>query len=111
MKLLTKAIEERMPPLGSTDGKVALKDKLIMAKFFSPYNGWTWYACEGAWEHYEDGSKDYLFFGLVLGFENEWGYFSLSELESAKWLGNTPAVERDKFFKPKTIEELGLANA
>jgi len=45
----------------------------------------------------EDG--DWLFYGLVDGFEKEWGYFSLKELESVRGpLGL--GIERDIYFKP-----------
>ncbi|MFZ5596754.1 MAG: DUF2958 domain-containing protein [Bacillota bacterium] len=72
-------------------------------RFFSPYNGWTWYRVE-----YDKEEK--LFFGLVVGFEKEWGYFSLEELESARGMGGRlPLVERDLHFKPNTIMALGLA--
>lgn len=43
--------------------------------------------------------KDILFFGYVIGREAEYGYFSLSELESVKGPGGCPAVERDICFK------------
>jgi len=64
---------------------------------FTPWSNWTWYATEF------DG-KD-TFFGYVVGIYPEWGYFSLSELQSIKgpWgLG----VERDLYFKPKPFSEV-----
>jgi len=82
MNLFTKAIERKIPPLYSTE-EVETEDKTIVCKFFALGSGWTWYVVEG--ERQEDG--DYLFFGLVHGQEKEWGYFSLSELESIKWHG------------------------
>lgn len=51
-------------------------DALAHVKYFTPDSSWTWYATEF------DGED--TFFGLVKGFEKEFGYFSLSELESAK---------------------------
>jgi hypothetical protein len=46
-----------------------------------------------------------IFFGYVIGFEKEWGYFSLSELESARGpLG--PPIERDLHFTPKPFSEI-----
>jgi len=70
----------------------------IVAKFFSPYSNWTWFATEG--ERTEDG--DFEFFGLVKGFESELGYFRLSELENAK-RGSLPLVERDMYFGECTL--------
>jgi len=91
MKLITKEIEQRLQkaPLYSTDGQ---RVKKVIVKFFTPDSNWTWYAVEG-----EKQGDDWRFFGLVDGFEKEWGYFTLSELQSAKGpLGLS--IERDKFF-------------
>ena len=72
---------------------------MAVVKYFSPYNSWTWYAVEF------DGED--TFFGLVDGFELEWGYFSLSELASVAIAGNTvPAVERDLYFTPTQVIEI-----
>ena len=95
MKLITKAIETKLAkyPLGSQDGK-EIKD--VIVKFFHPWSGWRWYVTEGELD--EDG--DWLFFGLVEGFEKEWGYFRLSDLMAL----TTPIpVERDKYFEGKKI--------
>jgi hypothetical protein len=100
-KLLTKAIEKTIPPLYSQE-KVA--DPIVRVKFFSPYSNWTWYVTEG--QRTEEG--DWRFFGLVDGFEVEWGYFMLSELESVevKVLGYMMlAVERDCWCSPRPISE------
>ena len=99
MKLLTKEIESKIPTLYSTED-VATQDKTIICKFFSIASGWTWFVVEG--ERQEDG--DYLFFGLVHGIENEWGYFTLHELESIKWYG-IPGIERDLHFNPVKVGE------
>lgn len=45
----------------------------------------------------EDG--DFRFFGYVIGLEEEWGYFVLSELDSARGPLGLP-IERDRYFKP-----------
>ena len=72
-------------------------DAQAQVKFFTPDSNWTWYASEF------DG--DDLLFGLVVGREIELGYFSLSELESAKGASGLP-IERDLHFKPQTLKEL-----
>ena len=97
MRLLTKAIERKIPTLYSTE-EVETQDKTIFCKFFALRSGWTWYVVEG--ERQEDG--DYLFFGLVHGHEQEWGYFSLWELESIRWHG-IQGIERDLYFNPVTV--------
>jgi hypothetical protein len=95
MKLLTQETRRKLPELYATQDE---KDPVAQVKFFSPWSGWTWYATEF------DG-KD-LFFGLVEGFETEWGYFSLSELESVRGPGGVPAIERDLYFDPTPMSQL-----
>jgi hypothetical protein len=96
-KLLTKAVATTLPEFYSTEN-VATETKVVRVKFFSPYSDWTWYGVE-----YDSESR--TFFGLVDGFEKEWGYFSLDELEGA-YKGDLPLVERDLYFTPKTIAEI-----
>ncbi|MBA7528388.1 hypothetical protein ES705_20571 [subsurface metagenome] len=103
MMLLTKEIRSKMPPMGSTDGKL---DAEVVVKFFSPYSGWTWWAFEGESIKNEEGEEiDFHFYGLVKGFETELGTWSLSEMEGAK-RGALPLVERDMYYSPETKEEL-----
>ena len=51
----------------------------------------------------EDG--DFRFFGYVIGLEEEWGYFVLSELESARGPLGLP-IERGLYFKPGPFSEV-----
>ncbi len=46
----------------------------------------------------KEHNGDFVFFGYVIGFEAEWGYFTLSELEGINIEG--VMVERDLYFKP-----------
>ena len=96
MKLLTKAIRSKLPPLSSTD-QLPHDQVKVEAKFFTPDSNWTWFATEF------DG-EDTLF-GLVVGFEVEMGYYSLSELESARGPWGLP-IERDLWFKPTPLSQL-----
>jgi hypothetical protein len=41
----------------------------------------------------------------VIGFEREWGYFALSELEAAKGPLGLP-IERDLHFEPTPISQV-----
>jgi hypothetical protein len=93
MKLLTKALEWRLPPIGSQE-KLPLNDHVFYVRYFAPFSNWTWYACEF-------DPKERIFFGYVIGFEKEWGEFSLTEMEE---LGIQ--VERDLYFKTCTFKEL-----
>jgi len=95
-KLLTQALRADLPPLYATEA-TPMAEKLAVVKFFTPDSNWTWYGVEF------DG-KD-TFFGLVDGFEREYGYFSLSELESVRGpLGLR--IERDLYFEPTLLVEL-----
>jgi hypothetical protein len=98
MKLLTKALMEKIPELYETE-HVPLSEKIAYAKLFDPGSTWTWYIME------YDG-KD-ICFGLVLGHETEFGYFSLKELSSLVFYGR-PVVERDMYFKPTQVQDLPI---
>jgi hypothetical protein len=97
--LLPPSLERVLPKLYATE-KTPLEEKIAYAKFFAPNTNWTWYVLEGEWQE-ED--EDYLFFGYVEGFEKEYGYFSLNELESV--INPFCKVERDLYFEPKELSE------
>lgn len=99
MQLLTKEIVDQLPPLYSTED-IDLEDKIAVCKFFTPDSNWTWYALE------YDGED--LFFGYVVGFEAEFGYFSLSELESVRGALGLP-IERDLGFTPQSMKAILVA--
>ena len=98
MKLLTKELEERFNQVGRQE---EVKDPLVITKFFNPTGAGTWYVTE-----YDPDSKN--FFGYVSLFNDwsdEWGYFSLDELESLRGpfgLG----IERDLYFTPKRFSQI-----
>jgi hypothetical protein len=96
MKLLTKALLKKLPAYGSQDGKG--DDAIAYVKFFDPCGSWTWYGMEFDPENRE-------FFGLVYGFEMEYGPFSLDELESVKNRMGLE-IERDRSFKPTKIGDV-----
>ncbi len=89
MKLLTKAIEAQLPALNEGTKKAYVK-------FFTPWGSWSWFATE-----YDP--KERVLFGLVAGFEREWGYFSLTELEEVRGpLGLR--IERDSGWEPQEVQ-------
>jgi len=113
MKLLTKKIIKRLPALYSQENE---KDPMVYIKFFDPTGPWTWYVTEGEETdtNYHKGTSfseasDFLFFGFVVGFEAELGYFTLSQLETAKkgltGLQALP-IERDLYFTPVRLSEV-----
>lgn len=101
MMLLTKANREALPALYSNENKAASEIPVVV-KFFTPDSNWTWYATEFNGED--------TFFGFVIGFEGELGYFSLSEIQGARGpLGL--AIERDRHFGPASLEDVQQAHA
>lgn len=94
MKLLTKALEARFAEVGEQD----VEDPIVIAKFFTPWAGWTWYATA-----YYPGNG--IFFGLVKGIETELGEFSLKELEGVKGPCGM-RIERDLNFSEKKLSEV-----
>lgn len=96
---MPKELLSRIPELGATE-TVEFENKIVHAKFFSPYVHFYWYAVE-----YDP--KEGRFFGFVNGQEKEWGYFMFDELANAKYKG-VPAVERDCYFTPKPFKNIRL---
>ncbi len=97
MQLMTKELERNLPPLYSTENKEP-QDVKIIAKFFCPWNHWTWYATE-----YDPETE--IFFGFVRGDFDEFGKFSLNEMQSVKGpFGLT--IERDLHFGEHTLAEV-----
>ena len=98
MKHMSKGLEKRFAKIGSQQNDV---DPIIVAKFFNPTGAGTWYATE-----YDP--KGRLFFGYVSIFgdwNDEWGFFSLEELEDYKGkLGL--GIERDLYFKEQRASKV-----
>ena len=98
-QLMTKKLADTIPTIYANE-KVADYDTVLAhAKLFSPYSNWTWFITE---MDPETGQC----FGLVEGFERELGYFDLTELAEATVFGDVPAVERDLYWKPRTLGEI-----
>jgi hypothetical protein len=97
MRLMTETLEKRFAKIGSHE---QVADPIIIAKFFNPQGVGTWYATE-----YDPQQK--IFFGSVSIFgdwNDEWGSFSLDELESYKGsLGL--GIERDLCRTEKRFSE------
>ena len=89
-RLFDDALRSALPKLRQQSD---CADPIVYVKFFFPASGWTWLVTEGEAEF-----DDFLFYGHVIGFESEWGYFTLRELEEVEVSGLT--VERDLYFEP-----------
>lgn len=98
MQLLTKELLQRFNMIGKQEN---IADPIVIAKFFNPIGAGTWYATE-----YDPDEK--MFFGYVSIFgdwNDEWGYFSLEELQNYR--GNLGlGIERDICFKEKPISQI-----
>ena len=97
-ELLPAEVREQIPKLYSQE-KIDTKEKQVYLKFFFPAGNWTWFVTEG-----EQEDEDFIFFGFVVGDFDEWGYFSLNELESIDFRGLK--VERDLHFKPGKFSDV-----
>jgi hypothetical protein len=97
MELMTQELEKSFPVFHSTEDKDP-QDVPIIAKFFCPWNHWTWYATE-----YDPAEG--MFFGYVRGDFDELGYFSLAELLSVQGPLSLK-IERDLFFGEHTLAEV-----
>jgi hypothetical protein len=98
MRLMTEALARRFAQVGSPETS---KDPIIVAKFFNPTGAGTWYATE-----YDPQER--LFFGYVSIFGDhcdEWGYFSLDELQSYKGRFGL-GIERDLYWDEKRASEV-----
>jgi hypothetical protein len=96
MMLMTKALAKKTPALYSQDGKDKSEVK-VTVKIFDPCSNWTWYVTE---MNPETGQC----FGLVVGNEEELGYFGLNELKSVRNSWGLP-LERDKWWDENTTLE------
>lgn len=104
MKLLTKEIRKRLPPLYAQESKGGLA--VVHLKLFTPDGSSTWYLTEGSPMMDESGREvDFHFFGLVDGLDRELGYVALSDLQSVRGPLGLP-IERDLRWQPKTLEEI-----
>ena len=130
MKLLTKAIKNKMPMLYSQEDLG--NNAIVHLKFFNPCGGETWYITEGnaiiqvaegnitekALKdiRLDDNVLDIRFYGLITGTQfDELGYFSFNELKS---IGSNPkmtfrdntitirdlGLERDLYFNPQPLK-------
>ncbi len=90
-EIFPSELRKALPPLNSQEG---VRDPIVHLKFRTTDSSWIWYVTEGSPE-----GDDFIFFGFVMGLENEWGQFSLSELAEARGPFGRP-IERDLHFKP-----------
>lgn len=101
MNLMPKEIAKNIPTIGAQDGKG--EDAVVYLKIFDPCGRLTFFATEF------DG-EDTLFGYMIspLGPDcDEWGYSSLSELQSVRNPLGLP-LERDRSFNPVPLAQAKL---
>ena len=97
-QLITKELEERLPRLYATEEEEA---PMAVAHLYAVWTDWDWYVVE-----YDPETR--AAFGLVRGFETEWGYFSVAELEGMNRGAGFEVIERDSLFEPCPVADLEL---
>lgn len=95
--LLPEDIARQLPALYSQEEQG--ENAVAVVKFFTPWTSWTWYASE-----YDPEER--LFFGLVQGYEREYGYFSLDEIAAIRGPGGL-TIERDLYWTPRPLRDCG----
>lgn len=97
--LINQELKKEFAKVGKQDD---LANPLIIAKFFNPSGGQTWYAIS-----FEEDSN--ICFGYVSGFGfDELGYFSINELEDLEVPPFGLRIERDLYFVPCPLSEIKL---
>lgn len=98
MKLMTKELEQKFAKVGSQEN---IKDPVIIAKFFNPTGSGTWYATE-----YDPETRTFFGYVSIFGdWNDEWGTFSLDELESYRGKFGL-GIERDLYFEEKPASQV-----
>jgi hypothetical protein len=70
---------------------------MARVKLFAPSGGWTWFI-----NSYDPDTRQA--FGMVDGFECEYGYFDMAELVDHRGLFGLP-LERDLYWSPRPLAE------
>lgn len=90
-ELMPKELAETVPPMYATEEE---DDPIARVKLFS--RAWTWCVTE-----YDPATGEA--FGFVEGFADEWGYFSILEMEALNRSRGFNVVERDVLFEPAPV--------
>ena len=96
MKMMTKTLAATIPALYEQEGKG--DDAIVYAHWFS-LTGWDWYCTE-----YDPNEG--LCFGLVKGFADELGYWTIAQLEEVNEGRPFPLIERDLYWTPCKLSEV-----
>lgn len=92
MQLMTKELQIGLPKLYDTED-TPTNDIILRIRYYDINSQWEWYMIE-----FEPETQTGFFY--VMGFENEWGYTNLEEMQ------NIPSIVRDDKFTPIKFIEL-----
>ena len=95
-ELITEEVAEGIPALCAQE---EVEGPVVYLHLFSCVSGWDWYITE-----YDPATGEA--FGLVKGFETEWGYVYIPELEGINRAKGFEVIERDEHFSPVRASEL-----
>lgn len=97
-ELMRFACKLQNVPENNVDEEGETIDNKFRVKLFDPTSNWTWYISE------YDRNTD-IAYGWVIGFDKEWGSFSLEELANIRG-GMDIGIEIDTYFEPTEIEKI-----
>jgi hypothetical protein len=89
---MTKELQVGLPKLYDTED-TPTNDMILRIRYYDINSQWEWFLIE-----FEPETNIGFFY--VRGFENEWGYSSLEEMQ------NIPSIVIDKKFRPIKFSEL-----
>ncbi len=93
---MTKELENILPKLYETEN-IKTNNKILKVRYIAVNSNWEWYLVE-----YNKNTK--IAFGYVIGYECEWGYFSLNEFDELN--KDNLSIIRDESFKEIKFKEL-----
>lgn len=101
MVLINDALIQRVPKLYQSEN-INIKDKMLQIRYYATNSSWQWYLVE-----YDEDTK--TAFGYVVGYEKEWGYFSLKEFQEINDDETSMIkIKRDTSFIPIRFSDLKL---
>jgi hypothetical protein len=86
--------DDGLPPIQQAGDD---SDAIARVKLFDPNGGWTWYVAG-----YDPETR--IAWGLVDGFEQEYGSIDMAELVTVRGALGLP-VERDLYWQPRPLAE------
>ena len=74
--------------------------KSEVKEVYESFTGWYWFVTD----QYADKEDPQIRFGLVVGFETEWGYFSMEEIEPLMIKGQIWRVPKSNWFSISHVQ-------